>query len=149
MHCVLHYSQSNDETALCLQRACHCRVATAAGMKTAWSDKAVQYTFVAGPGDPLDLSDRITEFRPYSIDYLLNKKDIPSQVEFDLLHANAIQSWIRGNYANGTATSDGKPFNLFGSSFQVRATFSVSKSPVWVSSHLPAKENLAALQMIS
>ena len=48
-----------------------CRVATAAGMKTAWSDKAIQYSFVAGPGNPLDLSDRITEFRPYSIDYLV------------------------------------------------------------------------------
>ena len=48
-----------------------CRVATAAGLKTAWSDKAIQYSFVAGPGNPLDLSDRITEFRPYSIDYLV------------------------------------------------------------------------------
>lgn len=42
-------------------------------MKTAWSDKAIQYQFVAGPGNPLDLSDRITEFRPYSIDYLVSK----------------------------------------------------------------------------
>ena len=50
----------------------------------------------------------------------INKKDIPSQIEYDLLHANAIQSWIAGNYANGTAATDGKPFNLFGSSFQVR-----------------------------
>ena len=107
-------------------------------MKTAWSDKAVQYTFVAGPGDPLDLSDRITEFRPYSVDFLLNKKDIPSEIEFDLLHANAIQSWIKGNYANGTATSDGKPFNLFGSSFQVRAKVSISNSPAWVSCQFPA-----------
>ena len=115
-------------------------------MKTAWSDKAVQYTFVAGPGDPLDLSDRITEFRPYSVDYLLNKKDIPSEIEFDLLHANAIQSWIKGTYANGTATSDGKPFNLFGSSFQVRAEFSTSMVPAWVSCHLPAKQILAALR---
>jgi hypothetical protein len=49
-------------------------------MKTAWSDKAVQYTFMAGPGDPLELSDRITEFRPYSVDFLLNKKDIPSEI---------------------------------------------------------------------
>ena len=43
-------------------------------MKTAWSDKAIQYSFVAGPGNPLDLSDRITEFRPYSIDYLVRRR---------------------------------------------------------------------------
>ncbi len=43
-----------------------CRVATAAGLKTAWSDKAIQYQVVAGPGDPINISDRITEFRPVS-----------------------------------------------------------------------------------
>ncbi|CAL8462758.1 g2291 [Coccomyxa elongata] len=92
-------------------------VATQAGLKTAWSDKAIQYTFVAGPGNPTDLSDRITDTNFPVIDYLINKKDIPSQMEYDLLHLDAVLSWIKGTYSNGTA-SDGKPWNLFGTSLQ-------------------------------
>ena len=49
------------------------QVATAAGMRTAWSDKEIQYQIVAGPGDPLELSDRITDTFFPAIDYLLNK----------------------------------------------------------------------------
>lgn len=49
-------------------------LATAAGLKTAWSDKAIQYTFVAGPGDPINLADRITDTNFPAIDYLINKK---------------------------------------------------------------------------
>lgn len=60
----------------------------------------------------------------------INKKDIPSQIEYDLLHSTAIQSWIAGNYANGTATADGKPFNLFGSSFQVSCRASCHYHPL-------------------
>lgn len=65
----------------------------------------------------------------------INKKDIPSQIEYDLLHANAIQSWIAGNYANGTATADGKPFNLFGSSFQVRGQGGTSTDDTCMPAH--------------
>lgn len=49
---------------------CARRVATGAGLKTGWSDKALQYNFVAGPGNPLDLSDRITEFKPVRQSFL-------------------------------------------------------------------------------
>lgn len=48
--------------------------------------------------------------------------DIPSQIEYDLLHMNTVHNWIAGKYANGTATADGKPFNLFGTSLQVTAS---------------------------
>ena len=65
----------------------------------------------------------------------INKKDIPSQIEYDLLHANAIQSWIAGNYANGTAATDGKPFNLFGSSFQVRGQGSTPDHITYIPVH--------------
>jgi hypothetical protein len=34
-----------------------------------------------------------------------------------LLHLNAVLNWIEGKYSNGTTA--GKPFNLFGSTFQV------------------------------
>lgn len=47
------------------------------------------------------------------------RRDIPSQIEYDQLHLNAVLNWIEGNYANGT--SAGGPFNLFGSTFQVHA----------------------------
>lgn len=49
-------------------------VATQAGLKTGWSDKAIQYQFVAGPGNPTDLSDRITDTNFPAIDYVINKK---------------------------------------------------------------------------
>lgn len=45
------------------------------------------------------------------------RRDIPSQIEYDELHLNAVLNWIEGNYANGTFA--GGPFNLFGSTFQV------------------------------
>lgn len=48
------------------------------------------------------------------------RADIPSQMEYDLLHLDAVLSWIKGTYSNGTA-SDGKPWNLFGTTLQVRA----------------------------
>ena len=41
-------------------------------------------------------------------------------MEYDLLHLDAVLSWIKGTYSNGTA-SDGKPWNLFGTSLQVPA----------------------------
>ena len=50
------------------------QVATKAGLKTAWSDKALNYRFVAGPGDPLNLADRITESYNPAIDYVIDKK---------------------------------------------------------------------------
>lgn len=50
------------------------QVATKAGLKTAWSDKALNYAFVAGPGDPLNLADRITDTYFPAIDYVINKQ---------------------------------------------------------------------------
>lgn len=50
------------------------QVATKAGLKTAWSDKALNYRFVAGPGDPLNLADRITDTYFPAIDYVLDKR---------------------------------------------------------------------------
>jgi hypothetical protein len=49
------------------------QVATAAGLKTAWSDKEIQYQVVAGPGDPLNLGDRITDTFFPAIDYVNDK----------------------------------------------------------------------------
>lgn len=140
--------------------------------------QAIQYQFVAGPGDPLNLGDRITDTYFPAIDWVLDKKvsaccslptenalhdklldacqhvnelpakdghdephkharkevnsmrplsqDIPSQLEYDLLHLNAVLGWIKGNFANGT--SAGAPFNLFGSTFQV---LGCQASPLW------------------
>ena len=49
------------------------QVATAAGLKTAWSDKEIQYQVVAGPGDPLNLSDRITDTFFPAVDFVNDK----------------------------------------------------------------------------